>query len=321
MKIAITGLCSGAAGVLVPRLQQDPGIQEITGIDPSPWRGRREKLTFVQKDLRDASLQEHLRGADVLLHLPLVPPPDPRPAPVTLRRQRIDGAANVFQAAAVAGVPKVILLSGVAAYGHRPTTQPMVDESTPLAGEKCLFYSESRHLARVERLLTSTFADRPDVEVVRLRAGEIIGPRCGGFYISYYRWLWLAGSLNHGGRRVPCQQIHEEDLADVMMAAVREKMPGAWNVAADVVEDLSHEEFIYRNYYIRQPGSFERAIFRLLGLFNHKYTQIYPTMYALTMDTEKLKKRLDWTPRHQTLALVQYQLLGRLPGDQDRKTG
>ena len=44
--IAITGINSYFASTILPKLQNDPDIEKIIGIDVTPWKGGYNKVVF-----------------------------------------------------------------------------------------------------------------------------------------------------------------------------------------------------------------------------------------------------------------------------------
>ena len=64
--VAITGINSYFASTLLPRLQADPEVETIIGIDVSPWKGGFDKVVFHREDIRSAQIDDLLAGADVL---------------------------------------------------------------------------------------------------------------------------------------------------------------------------------------------------------------------------------------------------------------
>ena len=106
MKIAVTG-GSGQLGTLVlRRLAADPHITELISLDLQPPRVASAKLKAERVDVRDLNIGQHFEGCDAVIHLAFV---------VTTAMERrlfdainVGGSRNVFEAAATAGVPRII---------------------------------------------------------------------------------------------------------------------------------------------------------------------------------------------------------------------
>src|SRR5215204_4828070 len=102
----------------------------------------REKVRWLQADVRDDDLVTPFRGADVVIHLAWLIQPS-RDESVT-RSVNVDGSRRVFEAAAAAGVGALVHASSIGAYSKGPDDRP-VDESWPTEGTPTSFYS--RHKA------------------------------------------------------------------------------------------------------------------------------------------------------------------------------
>jgi hypothetical protein len=70
--VAVTGVNSYFASTLLPRLQADPEIDRIVGIDVTPWKGGFRKVDFHRLDIRSEKMAEALTGVDALYHLAFV---------------------------------------------------------------------------------------------------------------------------------------------------------------------------------------------------------------------------------------------------------
>ena len=146
---------------------------------------RSDRLTFIQGDVRDAgAVRRAMEGASIVLHL----------AALRLRqcieepRAAIDvmahGAFNVFDAAAAAGVRRVVLASSSSMYGasDRPAR-----ENDPLRG--ATLYASAKVFS--EGLLAA-MAERHGFSYVSLRPFNVYGPRMdvfGAYTEVLIRWM------------------------------------------------------------------------------------------------------------------------------------
>jgi nucleoside-diphosphate-sugar epimerase len=96
------------------------------------------------------------------------------------------------------------------------------------------------------------------------------------------------------------QFIHEDDLTDVIILSIKQDVKGAFNVASNIIPDV--REFYEREYGIKTvPSS------RLIGSILIKFSKIIPKLgwlqamrYMSYMDTEKVQKTFNWTPKYTT---------------------
>ncbi len=72
LRVAITGINSYFASTILPKLEASSEIEEIVGIDISPWKGGYNKVKFHREDIRSEKIVELLKGVDVVYHLAFV---------------------------------------------------------------------------------------------------------------------------------------------------------------------------------------------------------------------------------------------------------
>lgn len=73
MIVAVTGINSALGKLLIPKLQAEPSIEKIIGIDLNEYRGNSEKIQFFKIDVRDKNGMERvLDGIDVIIHLAFI---------------------------------------------------------------------------------------------------------------------------------------------------------------------------------------------------------------------------------------------------------
>lgn len=91
MIIAVTGISSGLGKALIPKLQGDPSVERIIGIDVAEYSGNPDKITFIKADVRNMdSMVASLEGVDVLFHLAFIVVPTKLPQHLCNRGSRTD---------------------------------------------------------------------------------------------------------------------------------------------------------------------------------------------------------------------------------------
>ena len=132
----------------------------------------RSRIEFHNADIRDArAIAPLIEGADTVFHLAAIPSvprsiDDPEPS----HQVNIDGAFNVYRAAARGGVRRVVYAASSSAYGDTPTlpkTECMKPQpKSPYAAQKLMgeYYA-------------SVFSSCFGLETVSLRFFNVYGPR------------------------------------------------------------------------------------------------------------------------------------------------
>ena len=140
MDVLVTGGCGYIGSALLPLLQDEEGVEEITVLDSLESGSPRnlleaelgEDLAFRRGDVREyGDVESAMRGADTVIHLAAITGAssthDRREETFAVNR---DGSTNVFTAAQKLGIENVVFASSCNNYGR--TTSTDIDEETPM---------------------------------------------------------------------------------------------------------------------------------------------------------------------------------------------
>jgi UDP-glucose 4-epimerase len=304
MIVAVTGICSGLGKALVPKLQQDPMIDKIIGIDVSAYVGAPEKIEFFQVDVRDKEgLEGALKKVEVLVHLAFIVNPKKLPKRKIIYDINVNGSENVFQAAAKNMVKKIIHLSSQSVYGHVKACPSIVTEEAPRLGMKTTNFYYSHTKALVEQYLDEFETIYPDIVVIRFRPPVIMGPHFvqnTGILTTVNKkriYTLLPASAE---KKTSLQLIHEDDLTDILLRAIKSDLRGAYNVSSNILPDFSI-------FMIQEYGMKVTKIPRFLAKVAVKFGSIWPKLrwlqailYNSLLNTEKLEHELNWKPKYST---------------------
>ena len=227
MRIFLTGASGYLGSLLMERLAQLPEVESLTGIALSTLRGPLpSKVKFLQMDMRSPDLTAIMAGHDVVVHTACIVL---WPAKMSVNERddiNLNGVRNVARAALANRVTRFVHTSSMAAYDpFRAHGQTNVAENFPLGnGDSPFYYWNTK--AEAERTLTGILGT--STTLTFLRPIYIIGPRNQPVVKSYRENA--VNLLGHNPRR---QFIHEEDVAAAFIRAVRNDMPGAFNVVPD----------------------------------------------------------------------------------------
>lgn len=118
-KIIITGT-SGFIGPHVVEACLKRNWQ-VLGVDILPNNINLPNFTFIQKDVRDLSIEE-FKGTDYIAHLAFVTNiPNSITHPIETTRDNIEMTARLLESATKAGVKKIVFPSTASLYGNNPT--------------------------------------------------------------------------------------------------------------------------------------------------------------------------------------------------------
>src|ERR1700754_3220489 len=134
LTVAVTGPTGEGGGSLIDALEASDAVGEVRGMARRPFDPAAAgwtKATYQRGDILDRGhLAELFAGADVAVHLAFAIFGDREET----RRINLEGSRNVFEAAAEAGVRRLVYASSVAAYGFHPDNPQPLTEDTPATG-------------------------------------------------------------------------------------------------------------------------------------------------------------------------------------------
>lgn len=315
MKVAVTG-GSGQLGTLVlRRLAMERSVSEVVSLDLRPPMAVGDKLRAHTADVRDPHIGRFFEGCDALVHLAFVVTGAP-PRNV-FDDINVEGSRNVFRAAAVAGVERIVYSSSVAAYGVvHGHPQPLV-ESSPRVHQPDFPYASAKF--QVEAFLDEFEREFPGISVARLRPAILVGRVMDHPLGATLRRRAL---LDLGDAPVPI--VWDEDVADAVVLALKKGARGAFNLSAD--------ELLSASGLARAGGLRLRRVPRpvLVGAVRTAKaladvglgSAVDPAWIEkggvpMVMSSARAKEELGWKPKRPTAAQVITHFVETVPGGAD----
>lgn len=235
--IAITG--SGFKGMALLRwLENSPEFPRVIFLDHRKPTEVLKKTKYYRIDLTetlaDVQLYEILakEGIETLVHtaMPITPPRNMAWAHELLSV----GSMYICNAAAEAGVRKMILASTADVYGAFPDNPAYITErQTPRGGRGSRFIGDK---IDAERQFLKYAEKYPDSIVTILRPATILGPTIQSYKTRYLQRTLVPTVLGYDPL---VQFIHEADLFQAFQLAIRKDCPGIFNLASKGVIPLS----------------------------------------------------------------------------------
>lgn len=220
MKAFVTGATGFIGSHLVDALNKLDQYSEIRCLvrDKEKWLENRP-YTRVDGDLHNLkSLQNGLKDVDVLFHIAgRVSAPELK----KLNYTNVEGTENIVRVAHKQGVPKIVVLSSLAAVG--PSFQRPVTEDDPLMPVS--MYGESKK--RMENMLSELEED--DVSLTIIRPPAVYGPREEQIF-SFFKIASMGFAPKVSlGKKNGSQQIslvYVEDLVNGILTASEHRHKG-----------------------------------------------------------------------------------------------
>lgn len=323
MRIVVLGATGNAGTALLARLHAAPEVTDIVGVsrrgpdrDGAPYAD----VTWERIDVSDPGagpeLERVLAGADAVVDLVWVIRPNRDDA--VLRAINVDGNRRVFEAAGRVGVRHLVYASSIGAYGHglprdRAPKDRRSDESYPVDGVPASHYA--RQKAEVEPILDEVSARFPDMLVSRLRPALVFhqaaGPEIKDYFLGALVPARLAARMRTPllpfPRGVVAQAVSGPDVADAYWTVIRERVGGAFNVAAE--PPLGPSAFgraVGARRYLELPGAVVRgalAVAHRLRLVAMDPGWIDMAYSVPVMDTTRIRS-LGWAEKTDSIAAV-----------------
>ncbi|MCU1426881.1 MAG: nucleoside-diphosphate-sugar epimerase [Actinomycetia bacterium] len=293
MKVAVTG-ASGLLGQRLLPLLDGAGYDRIVGLDVRDPARRARHLEFHRVDIGGTDLRPLLDGVDTVVHLAAIVGAIPDAA--LMARVNVDGLRHVLDAASAVGVRKVVRASSAAVYGAWPNNPVPLSEDAPLRPNPG--FTPAAHDAECERMLAEWAAPNDSRVVTRLRIAPVVGPGATTVFASV--------TVGHPPVVVraaapPVQVVHLDDAASALALAVREELPGAYNVASDGW--LSHEDAVALVGRRQLPGVPYEVAQRMLAILwatglGDAPPEVLPYLVHPWVVANDRIKRAGWEPRH-----------------------
>ena len=293
MKIAMTGSSGYLAGVLLPLLESDSEVTEIVGIDVKPRNDKFKKLREITRDIRDTEMSKDFAGCDILVHLAFIVMP--MHADNTARNINIEGSQNVFQAAAKAGIKKIVYTSSCAAYGAWPDNAEIITEDSPLRGMPDFYYSWTK--AKVEEYLDQFEKEHPEIVITRLRACIFVGPKVNNLASDLLKVPIGIRMIDH---KLKFQLVWDEDVTNAIHLAIKKDYHGAYNISGDgyiTLEnfwELMHIPVLPTIFLITKVGAWLLWNLRIPFIKNLSPGWLDMGAYPIIMTCDKAGKEMGW---------------------------
>lgn len=296
MKIMVTGAGGYLGSVLVTQLSSMPEIDEITGIvnRTIPRNPLPEKVNLVKMDIRSPEIADIMAGHDFVIHTAFIVQWPANMSAMVRDDICLNGTRNVAQAAVRNKVHGLLHASSLAAYDPIQAEEKVnLSEDCPIGtGKSPMYYWNNK--AITEKILTEILSSST-VTLTLFRIPYIIGPSNHATVPGFRQ-----NAVLFPGHNPRAQFIHEDDVVQAFMQAIRSNMPGAFNVVPDDYIRLGEVYQMLEAKPITVPLWLAKLIayirWRFLGSPTHP-SWIQATLVDFSASNAKLKTT-GWMPHY-----------------------
>jgi UDP-glucose 4-epimerase len=229
-RVLITGVGSFLGTELARRLESDPDVEYIAGVDDRPPRARLERTDFIEADIRNPLIGKLLPQArvDTVVHNKIVRRPGPGMSARSAHDINVIGSLQLLAACEKAETLRSIIVRGSAGvYGAEPSApQFYTEEMARLYPLRSRF---QRDVAEIENYFDTFSRRHPRIVCTMLRYQPSVGPSLDS---QVTRYLSMPVVPTYMGFDPRLQFVHELDAIEALVAAIKNPVRGPVNVAA-----------------------------------------------------------------------------------------
>jgi UDP-glucose 4-epimerase len=236
-RILVTGLSTYWGGRLAQALEAFPEIETIIGVDNKEPTIELERTEYVKVGAQHALLRRVVEAAeiDTVVDTRLVVD-STTTSSGKAHENNVIGTMNILAACSGAESPvrKVVFKSSAHYYGCEQDDPAFFDETMrrPHPPRTAI----ERDIVEAEASLNEFAEKNPDVAVTILRFANVLGPSVRTSHIGLFSLPAVPMILGFDPRY---QFAHEDDVVHALEHAVKQSVPGVFNVAGDGVLALS----------------------------------------------------------------------------------
>lgn len=307
-RVLVTGGAGYIGSQVVARLAQEPQVAALVALDvrPAPPPQQLDHVTYLQGDIRDTRLVDHLRQWDVntVVHLASIVSPGGRSQRDFEYSVDVLGTRNVIDASLAAGVDHLIVTSSGAAYGYHADNPRLLRESDPLRGNRAFAYAD--HKRQVEEMLAQARDEHPALRQLVFRPGTVLGRQTDNQITNLFQRRWILGLR---GCETPFVFIWDQDVVACIARGVIDERQGIYNLAGDGTLSLREIASRLGKPYVALPATLVRAALAVLsrvGLTRYGPEQVMFLQYRPVLANERLKREFGFVPAKTSEQALQF---------------
>src|SRR5436190_12922366 len=299
-RVAITGISSHWGAELARRLERDPRIEYLAGIDTEPPAVDLERTDFIEADARTPVLARLLpsTGVDTVVHCGILRWPEPGKPSRVLHDINVIGTLQLLAACErTETLERVVVRGSAAIYGCEGPSPLFFTER--MAGEQPLRTRWQRDVAELEAYFDNFARRHPRLTCCMLRYQPEIA---AGLQTPLVRYLTLPVVPTQLGFDPRLQLLHGDDATGALEAAVHNPARGAVNVAPSGAISLSRILRLARRPSLPVPHPiFGPALARLgdrLGTGSLYGDAVRLLRFGRGVDNRRLREEVGYEPAY-----------------------
>jgi UDP-glucose 4-epimerase len=304
-RILITGVSHFLGLRLAKRLEDDPNVEHLVGVDQTEPAIPIKNLEFVKADISSPLIARVLSATavDTLIHTNISSRPGRLGGRPQMKENNVMGTLRLLAAAQRSdAITKVVMKSSTAVYGSSPDEPSILTEKHAAGPVELQGYGKD--CAEAETYARDFGRRRQDVELTILRTQNVVGPTARTSLSQYLSLPIVPTALGFDPR---LQLLHEEDAVEALYGATFEECPGIFNVAGDGI--------VYLSQAIRMLGRVQvplllpaaqgaAGILRSLGVIDFPIDQLKLILYGRVVDSTRAKAAFGFAPKFSTTAAL-----------------
>jgi UDP-glucose 4-epimerase len=311
-RVLITGVGSYLGTLLAMRLERDPEVEAVIGIDTRRPKTELERTELHDADIRDPEIVRLMQAAepDAVVHNKIVRQPGPGMSSRAMHDINVIGSLQLLAACErVSSIRSIVIRGSAGIYGAEPhAPQFLGEEMTRLFPLRTRF---QRDVAEIENYFETFSRRRPQVICTMLRYQPAIGPSLD---TQITRYLSQPACPTYLGFDPRIQLVHEHDALESLLSAIGNPVRGAVNVAGRGTIGLTR--MIRMAGRVPLPvagplfGPLTEAARRIgLGAYSDDFRRLL--RYGRAVDVQRLEEEVGHEPRYSTVAAVRHWIASR----------
>ncbi|MFC5721984.1 NAD-dependent epimerase/dehydratase family protein [Streptomyces gamaensis] len=305
--VLVTGAARQLAGRFVRRVQREPDVDRVIGVDAVPPEHDLGRAEFLRADIRHPAIARVLaeQGVDTVVHMDVNGTAlGKRGSRSVVKETNVIGTMQLLGACQkTPSVRRLVVKSSTHVYGSAPRDPAVFAETTPPKSLPSGGFAKD--VVEVEGYVRGFARRRPDVAVCVLRFANILGPHADSPLAEYFSLPVLPTVLGFDPR---LQFVHEDDVLEVLRIAAGEPRratlnSGTFNIAGDGVLLLSQaaRRLGRPTLPLLLPTvTWAGAALRSVGALDFSPEQLRLLTHGRVVSTTQMRETLGFEPRYTT---------------------